>query len=144
MIEHQMNNLSMMDVLDMAVVWDATTPAPQNPSEVTNVFDSRGITWAQVKRHANLSAANRLVVPRNQRKLRQVMFGKMLWSSIALKYQLELLTEESLFKREGNHNGLLLWHHIMERVNPSTKVTVANLKDEIEGATLDNFGHDIK
>eukprot|EP00957_Ditylum_brightwellii_P046046 3493728-Ditylum_brightwellii.AAC.1 len=32
----------------------------------------------------------------------------------------------------------------MERVNLSTKVTVANLKDEIEGATLDDFGHNIK
>eukprot|EP00957_Ditylum_brightwellii_P117806 8987268-Ditylum_brightwellii.AAC.1 len=70
------------------------------------------------------------VVPRNQRKLRQVVFGKMLWNSINPKYQLELLTKESLFKREGNQDGLLLWHHIMERVNPSTKVTVANLKDE--------------
>eukprot|EP00957_Ditylum_brightwellii_P047276 3591401-Ditylum_brightwellii.AAC.1 len=54
MIGHQMNNLCMMDVLDVAVAWDATTPAPQNPSEVTNVFDSRGITRAQVERHADL------------------------------------------------------------------------------------------
>eukprot|EP00957_Ditylum_brightwellii_P208624 15358283-Ditylum_brightwellii.AAC.1 len=77
-------------------------------------------------------------------KLRQAMFGKMLWNSIATKYQLDLLTKESLFKRKGNHNGLLLWHHIMERVNPSTKVTVVNLKDEFEGATLDNFRHNIK
>eukprot|EP00957_Ditylum_brightwellii_P121564 9270864-Ditylum_brightwellii.AAC.1 len=94
-----------MDVLDMAVAWDATTPSPQNPSEVTNVFDSRKITQAQVKRHANLvwaktthrGAANKtpsyfkifrvlqtnVVAPRNQRKLRQVTFGKMLWNSIA-------------------------------------------------------------
>eukprot|EP00957_Ditylum_brightwellii_P031201 2364867-Ditylum_brightwellii.AAC.1 len=85
-----------------------------------------------------------MVVPRNQRKLRQVMFGKMLWNSIDPKYQLELLTEESLFKREGNHDELLLRHHIVERVNPSTKVTVVNLKDKIEGATLGNFGNDIK
>eukprot|EP00957_Ditylum_brightwellii_P054082 4096523-Ditylum_brightwellii.AAC.1 len=78
-----------------------------------------------------------VVASRNQRKLRQVMFGKMLWNIIAPKYQLELFTKESLFIREGNHDGLLLWHHIVERVNPSTKVTVANLKDEIERATLD-------
>eukprot|EP00957_Ditylum_brightwellii_P099425 7573513-Ditylum_brightwellii.AAC.1 len=66
----------------------------------------------------------------NQRKLKQVMFSKMLWNSIASNYQLKFLTKEPLFKREGNYNGLLLWHHIMERVNLLTKVTVANLKDD--------------
>eukprot|EP00957_Ditylum_brightwellii_P101981 7773006-Ditylum_brightwellii.AAC.1 len=72
------------------------------------------------------------------------MFGKMLWNSITPKYQLELLTKESLFIREGNHDGLLLWYHIVERVNSLTEVTVANLKDEIAGETLNNFGHNIK
>eukprot|EP00957_Ditylum_brightwellii_P088999 6776965-Ditylum_brightwellii.AAC.1 len=43
-----------MEALDVAVVWDATTPAPQNPSEVTNIFESQGIMRAQVKTHANL------------------------------------------------------------------------------------------
>eukprot|EP00957_Ditylum_brightwellii_P161745 12315189-Ditylum_brightwellii.AAC.1 len=54
MIGHQMNDLCMMDVLDVTVAWDATTPALRNPSGVTNVFDSRGIMWAQVERHTNL------------------------------------------------------------------------------------------
>eukprot|EP00957_Ditylum_brightwellii_P143794 10956870-Ditylum_brightwellii.AAC.1 len=45
---------------------------------------------------------------------------------------------------EGNRNVLLLWHHIVERVTPLAKVTVANLKDKIKGALLDDFGHDIK
>eukprot|EP00957_Ditylum_brightwellii_P110917 8459771-Ditylum_brightwellii.AAC.1 len=56
-----MNDLRVMDVLDVAVAWDATTPALQNSSKVTNIFDSRGITRAQVKKHADLSAANRHV-----------------------------------------------------------------------------------
>eukprot|EP00957_Ditylum_brightwellii_P074269 5643103-Ditylum_brightwellii.AAC.1 len=85
-----------------------------------------------------------VVVPRNQRKLRHVMFSKMLWNSLDPKYQLELITEESLFVKEGNHDGLLLSHHSVERVNPLTKVMVVNLKDKIEGVTLDNFGHGIK
>eukprot|EP00957_Ditylum_brightwellii_P204001 15337167-Ditylum_brightwellii.AAC.1 len=155
-----------MEVLDVAVVWDVTTPTLQNPSEVSNIFESQGITRAQVKAHVNLiwattthrGAAKKtpnyfktfgmlpmdVVALRNQEKLRQVMFVKMLWNSLDPKYQLKLLTKESLFTNEGNHNGLLLWHHIVERVNLSTKVTVANLKDKIEGATLDDFRHDIK
>eukprot|EP00957_Ditylum_brightwellii_P100005 7621222-Ditylum_brightwellii.AAC.1 len=72
------------------------------------------------------------------------MSGKMLWNSIAPKYQLKLLTKEFLFKREGNNDGLLLWHHIVRRVNSLIKVTVANFKYEIEGATLDDFRHNIK
>eukprot|EP00957_Ditylum_brightwellii_P009215 697407-Ditylum_brightwellii.AAC.1 len=93
MIRHQMNNLCMMDVMNVAVAWDATTPAPQNPSKVTNVFDSHRITQAQVERNTDLvwattahgGGANEtpsyfkifgvlptdVVVPRNQRKLRQ-------------------------------------------------------------------------
>eukprot|EP00957_Ditylum_brightwellii_P102037 7777195-Ditylum_brightwellii.AAC.1 len=132
-----------MEVLDVAVAWDAATLALRNPNKVVNVFKSQGTTRAQVEGHANLvwattghgGAANKIpnyikmfgvlpmdvVAPRKQRKLKQVMFGKMLWNSIAPKYQLELLTKESLFKREGNQNELLLWHYIVERVNPSTK-----------------------
>eukprot|EP00957_Ditylum_brightwellii_P129121 9848895-Ditylum_brightwellii.AAC.1 len=72
------------------------------------------------------------------------MHGKMLWNILDPKYQLKLLTKESLFTKERNHDGLLQWHYIMERLNPPTKVMVANLKDKIEGATLDDFRHDIK
>eukprot|EP00957_Ditylum_brightwellii_P049982 3788877-Ditylum_brightwellii.AAC.1 len=39
-----------------------------------------------------------VVAPRNLRKLRQVMFSKILWNNIDPEYQLELLTKESLFK----------------------------------------------
>eukprot|EP00957_Ditylum_brightwellii_P177353 13509181-Ditylum_brightwellii.AAC.1 len=85
-----------------------------------------------------------MVALRNQRKLRQVIFSKMLWNSLDPKYQIELLTKESLFTKEQNHDGLLLWHHIVERINLSMEVIVANLKDKIEGATLDDFGDDIK
>eukprot|EP00957_Ditylum_brightwellii_P080297 6107416-Ditylum_brightwellii.AAC.1 len=32
----------------------------------------------------------------------------------------------------------------MEHINPSTCVSVGNLKDTLEAVTLDTFGHDIK
>eukprot|EP00957_Ditylum_brightwellii_P162824 12398872-Ditylum_brightwellii.AAC.1 len=89
-----------MEVLDVAVAWDAATQAPQHPNEVVNVLESQGIRRAQVEAHADLvwamtvhgGAANKtlnyfkifgvspmdVVAPRNQRKLKQVMFGKML------------------------------------------------------------------
>eukprot|EP00957_Ditylum_brightwellii_P165058 12566532-Ditylum_brightwellii.AAC.1 len=59
-----------------------------------------------------------MIPPRNQKKQRNVM-GK-------------------------NNDGLLLWHHTIEKVSPSTKVMLANLKDNIRRAMLDNFDHNIK
>eukprot|EP00957_Ditylum_brightwellii_P013434 1014199-Ditylum_brightwellii.AAC.1 len=47
LIGHQMNDLRMMEVLDVAVAWDAATPASRNPNEVVNVFKSQGITRDQ-------------------------------------------------------------------------------------------------
>eukprot|EP00957_Ditylum_brightwellii_P106423 8119336-Ditylum_brightwellii.AAC.1 len=93
LIGHQMNNLCMMEILDVTVAWDAATTAPQNLNKVVNAFESQGIMRAQVEGQANLvwamtmhgRAANKtpnyfkmfgvlpidVVVPRNQRKLRQ-------------------------------------------------------------------------
>eukprot|EP00957_Ditylum_brightwellii_P103906 7916751-Ditylum_brightwellii.AAC.1 len=123
-----------MEVFNVAVAWDTMTPALQNPNEVINILKSQRVMRAQVKMHNNQvwativhgGRANKtptylkvlgalptdVVAPS---KLRQVMFGKMLWNSINWKYQLELLTKESLVTKEGNHNGLMSWHHIMER-----------------------------
>eukprot|EP00957_Ditylum_brightwellii_P023132 1745368-Ditylum_brightwellii.AAC.1 len=72
------------------------------------------------------------------------MLSKLLWDCLNSKFQLELLTEEATFKQGNNHDGVKLWHQIVENVNPSTKVSVANLKDEIETANLADFGHNIK
>eukprot|EP00957_Ditylum_brightwellii_P024440 1845312-Ditylum_brightwellii.AAC.1 len=55
-----------------------------------------------------------------------------------------MLTEEKLFKKGDNYDGLLLWHLIVEKVNPTTNISVANLKDELENAKLDDFGQGIK
>eukprot|EP00957_Ditylum_brightwellii_P053979 4088491-Ditylum_brightwellii.AAC.1 len=43
-----------MEVLDMAVAWDAATPALRNPNKVVTVFKSQGTIRAQVEGHANL------------------------------------------------------------------------------------------
>eukprot|EP00957_Ditylum_brightwellii_P185448 14120663-Ditylum_brightwellii.AAC.1 len=134
-----------MEALDVAVVWDAAIAAPQNPSKVTNIFESQGIMMAQVEAHTNLVwATKEHVEAANKTPNYFKIFGVLLWNSLDLKYQLKLLSKESLFTKEGNHNKLLLWHHIVERVNPLMKVMVANFKEKTEGATLDNFGHDIK
>eukprot|EP00957_Ditylum_brightwellii_P003223 245298-Ditylum_brightwellii.AAC.1 len=46
-----------MEVLDVAVAWDAATPAPQILNKVVNVFKSKGITRVQVKGRAGLVRA---------------------------------------------------------------------------------------
>eukprot|EP00957_Ditylum_brightwellii_P154627 11768473-Ditylum_brightwellii.AAC.1 len=47
MIEDQTNDLQMIEILDVLVSWDASKPAPQNPSKVVNIFESQGITHDQ-------------------------------------------------------------------------------------------------
>eukprot|EP00957_Ditylum_brightwellii_P075793 5760675-Ditylum_brightwellii.AAC.1 len=55
-----------------------------------------------------------------------------------------MLTEESLFKRGDYYNGLLLWQLIVKKVNSTTNVSIANLKDKLENSKLDDFRHNIK
>eukprot|EP00957_Ditylum_brightwellii_P025844 1955072-Ditylum_brightwellii.AAC.1 len=55
-----------------------------------------------------------------------------------------MLTKELLFKKGDNHDYMLLWRLVVEKVNPNTNVSVANLKDELKNVTLDAFGRDIK
>eukprot|EP00957_Ditylum_brightwellii_P192098 14623229-Ditylum_brightwellii.AAC.1 len=72
------------------------------------------------------------------------MFGELLWNSLDSDFQLELLSHEDKYKVNGNIDGVLLWQFIVDMVNPSTKVSVANLKDEIESAKMDDFNHNVK
>eukprot|EP00957_Ditylum_brightwellii_P079040 6011673-Ditylum_brightwellii.AAC.1 len=104
MIGNQMNDFQMMELLDILVSLDASVVPLQNPSKVVNIFKSCGFTHDQVKMHVNLvwaltahggvanetppyfkifgMALTNMVTSRNQRKLRHLMFGKMLWSSL--------------------------------------------------------------
>eukprot|EP00957_Ditylum_brightwellii_P067157 5097414-Ditylum_brightwellii.AAC.1 len=72
------------------------------------------------------------------------MLGKLLWNSLTVNFQLELLSYEKKYKVGNNIDGVQLWQFIMDLVNPSTKVSIVNLKDEIEAAKLSNFEHDVK
>eukprot|EP00957_Ditylum_brightwellii_P033962 2572462-Ditylum_brightwellii.AAC.1 len=42
-----------MEILDVLVSWDASMPAPQNPSKMANIFKSQGITHDQAKAHVD-------------------------------------------------------------------------------------------
>eukprot|EP00957_Ditylum_brightwellii_P007067 535265-Ditylum_brightwellii.AAC.1 len=73
-----------------------------------------------------------LEAARNQKKLKHVVLGNMIWDSLTSNFQIELMAEESNFKQEDNFDGALLWHQIISQVNPSIKVAIRNLKDELE------------
>eukprot|EP00957_Ditylum_brightwellii_P136583 10415661-Ditylum_brightwellii.AAC.1 len=49
-----------------------------------------------------------------------------------------------LFKKGHDYNGLLLCRLIVEKVNPTTNASIANLKDKLDNAKFDDLGQDIK
>ena len=69
---------------------------------------------------------------RNPTKFKHVMTGVNIWNSLTLDFQLELLGQETKFVRENEYDGSQLWYHIRTEVNPSTKIGVCSLKEEIE------------
>ena len=73
---------------------------------------------------------------RNKRKLKHVMLGKKIWSSLTSSYKIEISGKVSEFERSGEYDGVLLWEFIWRRVNPTTTVGASNFKAEIERATL--------
>eukprot|EP00957_Ditylum_brightwellii_P080735 6139767-Ditylum_brightwellii.AAC.2 len=54
---------------------------------------------------------NALRALRNQQLMQHVMIGNVLWNSLAAKFQLVLLTQESKFTKQENKDGVLLWDH---------------------------------
>eukprot|EP00957_Ditylum_brightwellii_P196991 15008196-Ditylum_brightwellii.AAC.1 len=82
-----------------------------------------------------------LEAKRNQRKLKDVMLGNMIWDSLTSNFQIKLMTKETNFKQGDNLNGALLWHQIVTQVNLSTKAAIGNFKDKLETEKMDNFGH---
>eukprot|EP00957_Ditylum_brightwellii_P164021 12488301-Ditylum_brightwellii.AAC.1 len=85
-----------------------------------------------------------LIAPRNQRRLKHMMLGPILWNSLTPKFQLEMLMEEISLKKGDSYNGLLLWCLIVEKVNLTTNISIVNLTDKLKNAKLDDFGQDIK
>eukprot|EP00957_Ditylum_brightwellii_P140412 10698564-Ditylum_brightwellii.AAC.1 len=81
---------------------------------------------------------------RNQRKLKHVMLGNMIWDNLMSDFHIELIAKEMSFKQGDNFDSTLLWYQIFNQVNPSTKAAIGNLKDELELAKMDDFGQDIR
>ena len=157
-----------MEVFDVVTKWeDGSTP--KNAEITQNIFENQGLAheiitrqvdlvWAKTKHGSGDEATPKyfkkfetkpaddaeLSEARNQRLLKHVMLGRLLWNSMSPSFQLELLAEKDKFRRENEYEGLLLWHQIIKAVNPSTKLSVGNLKEELEGADLKDFEYNIK
>ena len=72
------------------------------------------------------------------------MAGANIWNSLTSDFQIELLGKEDEFARGNEYDGMQLWHHIRTSVNPSIKVGACALKEQIELASLEKFGYNIK
>ena len=68
--------------------------------------------------------------------IKHAVAGANIWNSLTSDFQLEMLGKESEFARSNEYDGLQLWHFIWIEVNPSTKVGVCALKEEIESKNL--------
>eukprot|EP00957_Ditylum_brightwellii_P095788 7298113-Ditylum_brightwellii.AAC.1 len=155
-----------MEALHISTKW-AGGVDPKNPIKVVNIFKKTRDTKEIVKAHIDLVWADRahrsvstpkyfktfitkptndatLIAPRNQRRLKHTMLGLLLWNSLTPKFQLEMLTKETLFNMGDDYDGLLLWYLIVEKVNLTTNISVTNLKDKVESTKLDDFEQDIK
>jgi hypothetical protein len=157
----------VLEALEVAVEWAEAHPS--NATKVVNIFESSGNKLKKTEEHVDLVWAKtdhgkaadqtpkyfknfggikpadmtKLTGARNTRRLKHVMLGKLLWNSLTADFQLELLSHEKKYKVDDNIDRVLLWQFIVDLVNPSTKVSVANLKDKIEAAKLSNFEHDV-
>eukprot|EP00957_Ditylum_brightwellii_P163807 12470913-Ditylum_brightwellii.AAC.1 len=126
-----------MEALNISTNWEAGAD-PKNPTKVVNIFEVAGDTKEALEAHVDLVWADMahgsttmpkyfkvfgtkltddptLIAPRNQRRLKHVMLGSLLWNSLTPKFHLEMLTEELSFKKGDNYNGLLLWQLIVEK-----------------------------
>eukprot|EP00957_Ditylum_brightwellii_P043071 3263054-Ditylum_brightwellii.AAC.1 len=165
LIGEKMKANRLIQCLNVSMEW--TTVKPSSPGQVTNIFNSRNATQEQVEKHINLVWANTSFGPadtetlnyfvtcnpadsrafialRNQWRPWHVMLGNVLWNSLAINFQLVLLTQKSKFTKQENKDGVLSWDHIVRTISPSMKMLTSNLKDEIEKAVLPNFGYNIK
>eukprot|EP00957_Ditylum_brightwellii_P200052 15250627-Ditylum_brightwellii.AAC.1 len=119
-----------MEALDILTKWEAGAN-PKNPTKVVNIFEATRDTKGVVEAYVDLVWAD-------------TAHGSTTTSNLMPKFQLEMLAEEMLFKKEDDYDGLLLWCLIVEKVIPITNVSVTNLKDKLENTKLDDFGQGIK
>ena len=86
-----------------------------------------------------------LKAARNHTKMKHVIMGNKIWSSLTAKFQTEIMGKDSEFtiNKSDDYNGPILWDFTRRRVNPSTKVGASKLKDDIEGKTLTSVGTNV-
>ena len=80
---------------------------------------------------------------RNKRRLKHVMLGAKLWSSLTSDFKIEIQGDQAEFKVGHEYDGPKLWDYIRRRVNPTTTVGASRLKDMIESAKLSDFSNDV-
>ena len=73
-----------------------------------------------------------------------MIFGKALWNSLTIDFQIELINSDEKFKVKEDHDKVLLWAVPIKCVYLTTKVSSLNHKDELDVANLKDFSHDVK
>eukprot|EP00957_Ditylum_brightwellii_P203939 15336852-Ditylum_brightwellii.AAC.1 len=162
-----LESVRLTKVLEIATDWGAWAVVPRPPQTTGNIFDKKEVTKDALNTHVDIVWANTgfrggveetpnyfkammpmdtpaLEAERNQRKLKHVILGNMIWYSLTSNFQIELMAKETNFKQGDDFDRAMLWHQIVTQVKPSTKAAIGNLKDKLEMAKMDNFGHDIR
>ena len=69
----------------------------------------------------------------------------MVWDSLTATYQLDLVSNEDVYKVGDEFDGVRLWHFIKTSVNTSTAIRASTLKDLIKEKKFSGFeGHNVK
>ena len=170
LIEKNFNSVRVMEALQIATKWNDSASTAEEKKKVTpdgmvDLFSTNKIAREEVVAHCDrvwddsahghpsqkdfqaftTAPTNdaELNEARNHRRLKHVMMGHMVWSSLSSSFQIEMMPHKSEFQRNQEYDGPLLWDYIRRRVKPSTTVGASKLKDEIERKTIKDFGNDV-
>ena len=164
-------DVRVMEILTIPTEWDATNAdaaLQRIPTDagLLNLFDDNKVTKEQVgakselvwsssdmtstskyfaKFDANPTDDATLNAARNRAKMKHVIMGKKIWSSLTAEFQIEIMGKEDEFTvgKSDDYDGPMLWDFIRRRVKPSTKVGASKLKEEIESKKLTAFNNDV-
>ena len=68
----------------------------------------------------------------------------MLWDSLTVGFQLEIIIDEYKLKTDLEYDGVKLLYQILKEIDPSTTTEVVGFKGKIESKTLPEFDHKVK
>ena len=169
LLERIFDDVRVIECLMIPTVWDvnAATPAGKRiviSDGIVDFFNSSQGEKAQVKEYSDLVWANttlgntqkyfcifdtnpattvELESRRNQRRLKHIMMGKILWESLTAEFQIEISVKATEFKQGRECDGPLLWDFIRRHVNPTTTVGASKLKEDLENVKPSKFGNNI-